>query len=103
MNRRQSKAQKRAELLAEVERFLQSGGSVESVAQGVSGRDDPEKALIPALFTEKAMSRTDVSKALQCVDMRKKKAKAPTKIHRRPKKKPVYDDFGELLRWVWEE
>lgn len=103
MNRRQSKAQKRAELLAEVERFLQNGGAVESVPQGVSGRDDPEKALIPALFTEKAMSRTDVSRALQSVDMRKKKHSPVNKLQRRPKKKPIYDDFGELLRWVWEE
>lgn len=82
--------------------FLQSGGKVDEVPQGVSGRENPEQALLPILFSEKAMNRTDATKALQSLDLRKK-SKKETKITRKAKKKPVYDDFGEILRWVWED
>lgn len=100
MNTRPSKAEKRAQLNNEIENFLSKGGKVDSVAQGVSGRENPTKALLPILFSEKAGQRTDARNALQSLDSRKgKKANRPT--NKRPTKKPVYDDFGELLRWVW--
>lgn len=100
MNTHPTKAEKRAQLNAEIEQFLAKGGKVDSVPQGVSGRENPEKALLPALFTEKAQSRTDARNVLKSIDQRKG-SKAQSKKHKRPTKKPVYDDFGELLRWVW--
>ena len=103
MKRYPTKAEKRATLLKEIEDFLQSGGKVDEVPQGVSGRENPEQALLPVLFSEKAMERTDASKALRSLDQRKKQKPASTTKKKRPKKKPIYDDFGELLRWVWEE
>lgn len=104
MKRQPTKAQKRALISQEIELFLQSGGKVDEVPQGVSGRENPEQALLPVLFSEKAMERTDASKALRSLDERKKQKSTPAKTkNRRPKKKPVYDDFGELLRWVWDE
>ncbi|GAA6133479.1 hypothetical protein NBRC116188_02680 [Oceaniserpentilla sp. 4NH20-0058] len=100
MNTQPTKADKRAELNAEMERFLAKGGKVDSVPQGISGRENPEKALTPALFAEKASARTDARNALKSLDARKA-SKTSQKSHKRPTKKPVYDDFGELLRWVW--
>ena len=76
---------------------------MDEVAQGVSGRENPEQALLPVLFSEKAQERTDATKALRSLDQRKKKKPPTPGTRNRPKKKPVYDDFGELLRWVWEE
>lgn len=104
MKRPDSKAEKRALISKEIEQFLQSGGKVDEVPQGVSGRENPAQALVPVLFSEKAMNRTDATKALRSLDQRKKeKQKSLKTVTRRPKKKPVYDDFGELLRWVWED
>lgn len=100
MNTHTTKAEKREALNAEIERYLSKGGKVDAVPQGVSGRENPEKALLPALFAEKASTRTDARNALKSLDSRKKHATANNKP-KRPTKKPVYDDFGELLRWVW--
>jgi len=102
VNTRPSKADRRAELNKEIERFLSKGGKVDSVEQGVSGRENPMKALVPVLFSEKSGSRTDARNALKSLDSRKQQ-KSQTKTNKRPTKKPVYDDFGELLRWVWTD
>ena len=100
MNTRPSKADRRAALNDEIDKFLSKGGKVDSVEQGVSGRENPTKALLPVLFNEKSGARTDARDALKNMDSRKSQ-KSQTKPLKRPKKKPVYDDFGELLRWVW--
>jgi hypothetical protein len=51
VNTRPSKADRRAELDKEVENFLSKGGTVSNVEQGVSGRENPMKALVPVLFS----------------------------------------------------
>lgn len=100
-----TKAEKRESLNQEVERFLAQGGTIHNVEQGVSGRENPASALIPSLFDGKSQTRTDASDALKALDNRKKNNQTKTKPTRRNtrKKVPVYDDFGELLRWVWQE
>jgi len=97
-----SKAEKKASLNAAVEQFLKNGGSVDEVQQGVSGRENPNQALLPVLFGEKAMERTDARSALTSIDARKKKSLESKPKIKKAKKVPVYDDFGEILRWVWE-
>lgn len=98
-----TKADKRNALNQEVERFLSQGGSINSVEQGVSGRENPTSALLPNLFCDsKQKTRTDAREALLAMDSRKSK-KAPPAPRRKHKKIPVYDDFGELLRWVWPD
>jgi len=102
-----TKAEKRASLSAEIEQFFANGGKVDEVQQGVSGRDNPEQALLPVLFGEKAMKRTDARPTLKAIDERKQKAQEKRALEKskikKAKKVPVYDDFGEILRWVWEE
>ena len=104
MKRRTTKADIRAAMDREVEDYLAHGGQIDEVAQGISGRPQPEKATPPPIFDEPSKSRTDVSQLLKQIDARKKKDRAPSLTrNRRPKKKLIYDDFGEPLRWVWEE
>jgi hypothetical protein len=99
-----SKAQKRALLEQEMEKYLAKGGAVEEVEQGISGRENPMKALLPVLFNEKVLKRTDARAELKKVDDRKHPKKRPTVIKAKLRKKiPVYDDFGEVLRWVWND
>ncbi len=101
-----SKAQKRALLDDAVANYLSKGGEVEEVMQGISGRENPDQALPPVLFNEKTMQRTDARPALKKVDARKhpNPKKNPSNTRPKAKKKiPVYDDFGEILRWVWSD
>jgi len=99
-----SKAQKRALLEQEMENYLAKGGAVEEVEQGISGRENPMQALLPVLFNEKTLKRTDARAELKKVDARKHPNKRPPTIKAKPRKKiPVYDDFGEILRWVWSD
>ena len=98
-----TKAEKRASLSEEMERYFQNGGTVDEVEQGVSGRDNPAQAILPVLFGEKSMQRTDARGALKAIDERKKKSCEKKTSIKKSKKVPVYDDFGEILRWVWED
>ena len=99
-----SKAQKRALLEEEMQNYLAKGGEVEEVEQGISGRENPMQALLPVLFNEKILKRTDARAALKQLDARKHPAKATPMARAKSRKKiPVYDDFGEVLRWVWSE
>lgn len=105
MKRRTSKSQIRSAMQQEVEDFLNRGGKIDEVAQGLSGRPHPEKAITPAVFNEPSTTRTDISNILHQLDARRRKQPTGVKTHsrRKPKKKLIYDDFGEPLRWVWEQ
>ncbi|EAT13517.1 hypothetical protein HF888_08770 [Bermanella marisrubri] len=103
MKKLPSKKQRRAQLDKEIENYLNHGGQIDKVPQGTSGRENPEAALLPVLFAEKAHLRTDARPALQQLDTRKNKKKLPPRHKARRKKKPIYDDFGEILRWVWDD
>ena len=48
-------------------------------------------------------NRTYVNDMVAKIDERKRKGikKPPAKVTKRPKKKIIYDDFGEPLREVW--
>ncbi len=106
MRERITKAQKRELLDQEMARFLAKGGEVLEVEQGISGRENPMQAMMPILFNEKALSRTDARPALCQLDSRKNlnsKKPNPVTPKIRRKKIAVYDDFGEVLRWVWND
>ncbi len=87
-----------------MQNYLSKGGEVEEVDQGISGRENPMQALLPVLFNEKTLTRTDARAELNKVDARKHPKKAAPVVRSKAKKKiPVYDDFGEILRWVWDD
>lgn len=105
-----SKAEIRAELEREVERFLTRGGEVERIPRGLSGKDpgDPPLFLNRRLFVEPRTPRTLVPEVVAAIEARRqeKVRRSPSpKRSRLPKarRKIIYDDFGEPLRKIWVE
>ncbi|MEQ9463867.1 MAG: hypothetical protein RJQ10_09405 [Haliea sp.] len=110
MKKPPSKAELREALENETRRFLQKGGEVESVPQGISGKDplDAPLYLTRRLFLEPRAERTLVPEVVAAIEQRRKallKRNPGPKRSRRPqpRRKTLYDDFGEPLRRVWVE
>ena len=105
-----SKADIRLQLKRETERFLSRGGSVEEIPAGTSGRDpeDPPLYLNRRLFVEPRGTRTLVPEVVAAIEARRQQRtnRKPTRRRSRkpePRKKTIYDDFGEPLRRVWTD
>ncbi|WP_347136807.1 hypothetical protein [Parahaliea mediterranea] len=105
-----SKADLRADLERATEAFLQEGGQVEAIPRGTSGTDpqSPPDYLTRRLFVEPRTTRTLVPEVVATIEERRKAlSKRNTKPRRgplsRPRRKTIYDDFGEPLRRVWIE
>jgi len=99
-----TKADIRAEMEGLIAAFLCSGGEVVQVKRGLSGRIDPNKSLDNKNigFDKPPQPRTSLGEVVSEIEARRSPAKAPEKASRQPRKKIIYDDFGEPLRWVWE-
>jgi hypothetical protein len=102
------KADLRADLDRETQRFLREGGEVQSVPPGVSGKDAlaPPLYLTRRLFAEPRAERTLVPEVVAAIEERRKalqKRQPASKgsARPRPRRKILYDDFGEPLRQVW--
>lgn len=100
----------RAELERETERFLKRGGEVERVPQGLSGQDDTGRPLYPTrrLFLEPPTQRTFLPEVVAAIEERRKAMLKRTPKRKRsrlpqPRRKIIYDDFGEPLRRVWTD
>lgn len=106
MNKRPTKSDIRRELDSQVRDFLEQGGALEQVEKGVSGRFDkngPIKSTSMA-FDGVKEGRTLVTDAIANIEARKHPEPVPKKPKQtRRKKKMIYDDFGEPLRWEWVE
>jgi hypothetical protein len=105
-----TKADIRADMEREMTHFLDRGGRVEKVPQGLSGRDGDQSMMLPSrsLFIEPSLERTPIPEVVAAIEERRKsmlKRTAPAKRSRTPKRrqKTIYDDFGEPLRRVWVE
>jgi hypothetical protein len=106
MKRKPTKAQLREMLQQEIGAFEGGGGAVKSVNPGISGiKDGPLKAQEPIVFDGDKETRSYVNDVVAAIDARKKKTKkAPSNTrNKQPRRKLIYDDFGEPLRWVWED
>ena len=98
----------RAELERETERFLQRGGEVDRVPQGLSGQHHGDKPRFATrrLFLEPPTPRTFVPEVVAAIEERRKALLKRTPKRKRcrlpqPRRKVIYDDFGEPLRKVW--
>ena len=100
---RNSKEQQRYRLERDMERFLSEGGSISEVPNGVSGADAVSgKGHQTVLFNgPRQAQRTDLSQVAATIASRKHKPRRQ-RLNARPQRKLVYDDFGEPLRWVWQ-
>lgn len=104
-----SKADIRDELLQETERFLEQGGSVSKIPQGISGNNpgDPPLFLNRRLFVEPKTPRTQIPEVIAAIEARRllkfrRKPKPKSRLPR-PRRKVIYDDFGEPLRRIWQD
>ncbi|WP_317931168.1 hypothetical protein [Halioxenophilus sp. WMMB6] len=104
MKRPKTKAEVRAEINQQVSEFLQSGGQVSEHQQGESSRAFALHPFKAQSVDKPSETRTPVPDAIAAIESRRKpaaKEKAPPR--RKPRKVLIKDDFGQPLRWVWEE
>jgi hypothetical protein len=104
-----SKADIRDELLQETERFLDQGGSVNEIPQGISGKNPGDAPLFlnRRLFVEPKSPRTLIPEVVAAIEARRLQKFRRKPQHKRrlasPRRKIIYDDFGEPLRRIWQE
>jgi len=98
----------RTEIEKQIDDYLTQGGEVEAVPQGISGREGAQGPIRAAngAFQEPKQERTYLPDVVAALDARKQTRKKPVptkKTKSRPRKRIIYDDFGEPLRWEWVE
>lgn len=108
MKKLPTKSDIRAEMARQVSDYIAHGGVVEHIPNGVSGRTSHDGMLRSnsAVFEPKAAERTFIPDVVAALEERSKQLKHPTPPKKRrsaPKKVPIYDDFGEVLRWEWRD
>ncbi|WP_151702233.1 hypothetical protein [Nitrincola alkalilacustris] len=103
MAKRPTKAEIRRELERDMQRYLSEGGRILSVQSGCTGLADGAPLPAPVFSPQPPQPRTPIPEVMAALDARRqagtKKLKPPVK---KPRKKILYDDFGEPLREVWE-
>jgi hypothetical protein len=99
-----TKKEIRQELDAEINAFLSDGGEIKDVVRGASGKELGANLNNNIPLNEGKQTRTLLVDEIKALDERKKrKSKSDAnKAPRQPKKRIIYDDFGEPLREVWE-
>jgi len=99
-----SKAQVRNQLNRQIGDYLEHGGAVDVIPTGLSGRENPEKSS-GQIFDKPRETRTPMHEVVNAIEARrnlvKKKPMKPKPML--PKKKIIYDDFGEPIREIWVE
>lgn len=101
-----SKAELRRELDRQVDAYLREGGKVSEIPRGVSGRESADGPLPNPPFVGAAErgQREYLTEVIAAIEARRKPSPSLTKrTVKRPRKKFIYDDFGEPIRWVWDE
>ncbi|MFI8620852.1 hypothetical protein ACIGBN_07785 [Marinomonas sp. NPDC078689] len=101
-----TKKDTRNEIDSLVEEFIKANGKIQQVNMGESGLVDGKYNTAHMGFSEPRKERTPLNHVVAAIQQRKGSKPAspyPVKPHKKPKKKIIYDDFGEPLRWVWEE
>lgn len=100
-----TKADLRRELDSQVESYLREGGRVQEIPRGLSGRNPSEGMLpeAPVISDKPREERTYLNDVVAGIEARRRAQQPEKKRPRRPRKKYIYDDFGEPIRWVWEE
>ena len=99
-----SKTDIRNDMEKQIADFLEKGGEILKIEQGMSGRENPNDPLKSdhSTFQQPRQSRTYVPEVVAAIDARRNKMpEKPKTPIRKPRKKIIYDDFGEPLREVW--
>ncbi len=88
-----------AELQAEIEAYLEHGGQVAEIPQGVSGRPLGSGPLFSVFEGDSHENRTLVNDVVAAIESRRKTHSKPPLSG--PKKRVILDDFGQPIRWEW--
>ncbi len=99
-----TKKEIREELEKEIQRYLSTGGEIKDIERGTSGKELGVNINHAIPLSEDKKIRTPLTEEINALDERKKSKQAATKKKSpsKPKKKIIYDDFGEPLREIWE-
>jgi hypothetical protein len=107
MKKPPSKAEIRRQLEQQVGEYVDQGGKVKQIQRGVSGRGDASAPLgSNTAFTEPRRERTPVHEVVATLEARRRpaaKTKASQPQPAKPQKVAIYDEFGEIIRWVWTD
>lgn len=102
MHKRPTKREIRQQMDNEVEQYLGQGGAVREFERGESGLLNGKIDERSTGFEKGKQERTPLIDVLNAVDERKKSgSQVPTVPNKRPRKKIIYDDFGEAIREIW--
>ena len=94
----------RDEINKQIDDFLKSGGAVDNIERGVSGNESNLNLFKQTSTFEPKQTRTPLNDVVKELDERKNNKNSPaSKPKKKPKKVLLTDDFGEPIRWVWEE
>lgn len=102
-----TKSDIRTQINEQIAEYLQQGGTVQEIDRGISGRENPTGPLKPtnAGFSAEKSTRTYVPEVIAALEKRRAEQsnanKKTIKRNTKPRKKIIYDDFGEPLRWEW--
>lgn len=103
-----TKAELRSQLERETSHFLKKGGRVSEVPHGASGTDPLRAQAFHSggLFSQPRSKRTFVPEVVAAIEARRKDRLKSRAIRKRtrlpqPRRKVLYDDFGEPIRRVW--
>ena len=85
--------------------YLERGGEVVEVERGSSAYDEARPRPSTTLFQEPRAKRTPLGDVVSELEARRQpeRVRQPKAKAAQPRKVPVYDDFGEVIRWVWRE
>ena len=104
MNKRPTKREIRQQMDNEVDQYLNKGGEVREFQRGESGLVNGKLNDRSSGFEQRKQKRTPLIDELKAMIERKKPAGSAMPVKSsRPKKKIIYDDFGEPIREVWIE
>ncbi|MDF1781948.1 MAG: hypothetical protein P1U67_11680 [Alcanivoracaceae bacterium] len=96
----------RDRLRQQMDEFVARGGRVRKVEAGASGQGsyDPRRTHQGSFSHQPTATRTPLPEVVAAIETRKKAratAKAKAQSRRQPRRRLIYDDFGEPLRWEW--
>jgi hypothetical protein len=96
----------RKELYRKTQEFLSRGGEIKYHLAGETGESiDKPRTRSNFITTEPRKTRTSINDVISALDKRKKKKSSInlSKSIKSPKKRIIYDDFGEPIREIWSD
>ncbi|MEP0072109.1 MAG: hypothetical protein ABJN96_02710 [Marinomonas sp.] len=98
-----TKKDTRKELESLVDQFIKAKGEIQQIDMGESGLVDGKYNTSHMGFSEPKKERTPLNHVVAALQQKKKPSPPAPLPKKKPKKKIIYDDFGDPIRWVWEE